>query len=168
MTLFRLILPLLLLFAGACMLPPVPQPGPDFYVVRHLNTPEGANDPDLTPEGQQNAQRLADWFTGEPPAVIFVTDTKRARQTAAPLAAKLGITPRLYDPRDTADLIAEVMKEPPPVLIVGHSNTVPDIVAALGGERPEPLVHEDFGNIWIISGPRRVTERRGLSPAVTQ
>jgi hypothetical protein len=44
------------------------------------------------------------------------------------------------------------MKEPAPVLIVGHSNTVPDIVAALGGARPGPIGHEDFGDVWKIAG----------------
>jgi broad specificity phosphatase PhoE len=159
MPLFRLILPLMLLLVGACMLPPVPQPGPDFYVMRHLHTPEGAADPDLTPEGQRHAQLLADWFTGEPPAVIFVSDTKRARQTAAPLAAKLGLTPVVYDPRNTPGLIAEIVKSPNPALIVGHSNTVPDIVAALGGARPAPLTHGDFGDIWHVSGPRRTVTK---------
>ena len=37
------------------------------------------------------------------------------------------------------------------MLIVGHSNTVPEIIAALGGTRPAPLVHEDFGDIWRIA-----------------
>jgi broad specificity phosphatase PhoE len=159
MPLFRLILPLMLLLVGACMLPPVKQPGPDFYVMRHLHTPAGANDPDLTAEGQRQAQLLANWFTGEPPAVIFVSDTKRARQTAAPLAAKLGLEPQVYDPRNTPTLIAEVLKSPNPALIVGHSNTVPEIVAALGGARPAPLTHEDFGDIWHVSGPRRTVTR---------
>jgi broad specificity phosphatase PhoE len=163
MPLFRPFLPLLLLLvAAACMLPPVPQPGPDFYVMRHLDTAEGASDPDLTPAGQRRAQLLADFFTGEPPAVIFVTDTKRARQTAAPLAAKLSLTPVVYDPRNTPALIAEILKSPNPALIIGHSNTVPDIVAALGGARPAPLTHQDFGDIWHISGPRRTVTRSRL------
>ncbi len=149
----------LILVLGACAYMAPYQPYSTYYVMRHLHTPEGATDPDLTEEGQRHARLLADFFIVEPPATIFVSTTKRAQQTAAPLAAKLGITPRLYDPRDTAGLITEVMKEPPPVLIVGHSNTVPDIVAALGGERPEPLVHEDFGDVWKISGRQRVTER---------
>ena len=153
----------LILALGACAYMAPYQPYSTFYVMRHLHTPEGATDPDLTEEGQRYAQRLADFFIDqEPPATIFVSTTKRAQQTAAPLAAKLGITPRLYDPRDTAGLITEVMKEPPPVLIVGHSNTVPDIVAALGGQRPGPLVHEDFGDVWKISGRQRVTTRMKL------
>ena len=153
---------LVLALAACAYMAPIQAPS-TYYVVRHLHTPEGAADPDLTEEGQRHARLLADWFEGqEAPAAIFVSTTKRAQQTAAPLAAKLGITPRLYDPRDTPGLIAEVMKEPPPVLIVGHSNTVPEIVAALGGERPGPLVHEDFGDVWKISGSRRTTTRSKL------
>ena len=162
MPLFRLILPLMLLLVSACMLPPIPQPGPDFYVMRHLDTTPGQQDPDLTPEGRRRAQALADWFTGEPPAVIFVSDTKRARQTAGPLATKLGLVPVVYDPRNTPGLIAEIVKSPNPALIIGHSNTVPDIVAALGGARPEPIADDQFGDIWHIHGPRRVTERTRL------
>ena len=150
---------LILALAACAYMAPIQAPS-TYYVVRHLHTPEGAADPDLTEEGQRHARLLADWFEGqEAPATIFVSTTKRAQQTAAPLAAKLGITPRLYDPRDTPGLIAEVMKEPPPVLIVGHSNTVPDIIAALGGERPEPIAHDQFGEIWRLSGdPRRTTK----------
>lgn len=141
----------LLLWSCAYMAPL--QPAATFYVMRHLDTPEGVTDPDLTAEGQRKAERLAGWFPGmEPPVTIFVSTTKRAQQTAAPLAARLGITPKLYDPADTPGLIAEAMKEPAPVLIVGHSNTVPDIIQALGGARPAPLVHEDFGDVWTIRG----------------
>jgi len=42
-------------------------------------------------------------------------------------------------------------------LIVGHSNTVPDIVEKLGGQRPDDLSHEDFGDIWHIAGPEKIT-----------
>jgi broad specificity phosphatase PhoE len=145
----------LLPILGACAYMAPRQPAPTFYVMRHLNVPPGVADPDLTDEGQRRAQLLADAFAAEPPAAIFVSNTRRAQETAAPLAARLGITPRLYDPADTPGLIAEVVKEPPPVLIVGHSNTVPDIVAALGGVRPAPIAHDQFGDIWKISGPRR-------------
>lgn len=149
---------LLLILAGCAYIAPL-QPAATFYVMRHLHTPAGAPDPDLTAEGQRHAQLLANHLTAEPPATIFVSNTKRAQQTAAPLAARLGVTPIIYDPRDTSGLISEMMKEPPPVLVVGHSNTVPDIVAALGGARPAPLAHQDFGDIWRIKG-RSVTRSR--------
>jgi phosphohistidine phosphatase SixA len=123
---------------------------PAFYVMRHLDTPEGERDPDLTTHGQQRAARLAEWFGDARPAAIYVSDFRRTRQTAAPLAARFGLTPIVYDVRDTPGLIARVRAGPLPALVVGHSNTVPDIVEALGGTRPAPLVHADFGDIWTI------------------
>lgn len=134
-------------------------PPPTYYVMRHLDTPEGERDPDLNAEGQRRASLLADWFRAEPPAAIYVSDFRRTRQTAAPLAARLGLTPIVYDARDTAGLIARVRAGPLPALVVGHSNTVPDIVEGLGGTRPAPLVHADFGDIWSI-GRDGTTERR--------
>jgi broad specificity phosphatase PhoE len=130
------------------------------YVMRHLNTPAGQADPDLLPEGQRTAEALVSWFQGEPPAAIFVTDYKRTRQTVAPLAARLGLTPIVYNPADTPGLIARVRAEHGAVLIVGHSNTVPDIVAALGGTRPAALVHEDFGDVWRVTPDGATTRTR--------
>ena len=152
MALLRTLLLALLLPAAltACATTPA-APEPVYHVVRHLHTPEGQRDPDLLPEGQAAAQRLAAMLASEPPAIIYVSDFKRTRQTAAPIAARLGLTPVVYDPADTPALVARVRQGPWPVLIVGHSNTVPDIVAGLGGTRPAPLSHPDFGDVWRIS-----------------
>ena len=136
---------------------------PDIYVVRHLHTPAGATDPDLTSEGQRVALLLVKWFKRDRPAVIYVSSTKRAQQTAAPLARRLKITPKVYNPADTPALIAAVSGETRTVLVVGHSNTVPDIVARLGGQRPPPLVHKDFGDIWRIDGRTRATIRSRIA-----
>jgi len=151
-----------LLALAACATTPVPA-GPAYYVVRHLNTPAGEQDPDLIPEGQRTAAILAGWFRRDAPRAIYVSDFRRTRQTAAPLAARLGLTPIVYDPADTPALVARVRATPGPVLIVGHSNTVPDIVEQLGGTRPAALVHEDFGDIWRI-GPGGATIRTRIAP----
>lgn len=137
-----------------------PQPaGQTVWVVRHLNTPAGERDPDLLPEGQRAAAALATWFpAGMEPRAIYVSDFRRTRQTAAPLAARLGLTPIVYDPANTPALIARVRAERGTVLVVGHSNTVPDIVEQLGGARPAELHHPDFGDIWRIA-PGGATER---------
>lgn len=153
-----------LLALGACATPRTPAP-PSIYVMRHLNTPAGERDPDLLAEGRRTASLLVGWFEREHarPVAIYVSDYKRTRQTAAPLAARLGLIPIVYDPADTPGLIARVRAARGPVLIVGHSNTVPDIVAALGGTRPAPLVHEDFGDIWRV-GPDGATQRLRIAP----
>lgn len=159
----RAILFALLLGLAACATVAAPGIHPNVYVMRHLHTPAGTSDPDLTVEGQRYAQAVSDWFRQDPPDVIYVSDTKRTRQTVAPLALRLGLTPKVYDPRDTPALLAAVSKEKGTVLIVGHSNTVPDIVAGLGGERPGPLQHPDFGDIWRVAGPGHRTTHSRLS-----
>ena len=163
MPILRLFALAALALASACATAPAEEPAqPVFYVMRHLHTPEGQRDPDLTAEGQRQATLLAGWFARERPAAIYVSDFRRTRQTAAPLAARLGLTPIVYDPADTPGLVARVRAGPLPALVVGHSNTVPEIIALLGGSRPAPLVHADFGDIWRI-GPGGETERRRIA-----
>ena len=154
----------MMLMLAACVTPQAARPDANYYVMRHLHTPAGVNDPDLTAEGRRYALAVSDWFRRDPPDVIFVSSPRRAQQTAAPLAARLKLTPKIYDPKDTAALVASVKAERGTVLVVGHSNTVPDIVEQLGGARPGPLVHEDFGDIWHVAGPAHVTTRDRLNP----
>jgi len=150
---------MLLALAGltGCTTTP-PTPAPAYYVTRHLNTPAGERDPDLLPEGQRAAALLPARLAAHPPRTIFVSDFRRTRQTAAPVAARWGLTPIVYNAADTPALVAQVRAAPGPVLIVGHSNTVPDIVEQLGGTRPAPLSHPDFGDLWIIA-PGGATQR---------
>jgi broad specificity phosphatase PhoE len=164
MTIVRLWLLSALAALGACATATAqPAPTPSIYVVRHLNTPAGERDPDLLAEGRRSAALLAERLADKHIAAIYVTDYRRTRQTAAPLAARLGLTPIVYDPADNPGLIARVRAHEAPVLIVGHSNTVPAIVEALGGTRPPDLVHEDFGDIWRID-PDGATERTRIAP----
>ena len=151
------------LAAGAlagCATAPAPRPDA-FYVVRHFEKLEGP-DPGLSAAGHANAARLADLLAADPPAAIYVSTTRRARESAAPLAARLGLTPREYDPRDTPGLVARVRAERGSVLIVGHSNTVPDIVAGLGGTRPADLSESDYGDVWTITRSSGATARKRL------
>lgn len=160
MTLPRLIAALLLAALAACATVAPEPAGPGYYVMRHLQKAAGP-DPGLSVEGGGNAERLAGWFGDDAPAAIFVSITRRARETAAPLAARLGLTPKEYDPSDTPGLIARVKAEAGPVLIVGHSNTVPEIVEGLGGERPGELGETAYGDVWVIWRDGS-TERRRL------
>jgi 2,3-bisphosphoglycerate-dependent phosphoglycerate mutase len=58
---------------------------------------DGQGDPPLHPDGEAQAERLADRLvsSGEPISAIYVTSLQRTQQTAAPLAAKVGLTPRI-------------------------------------------------------------------------
>lgn len=130
-------------------------PAPSHYVMRHLQKDSGT-DPGLSAEGRANAERLIAFFAKDPPSAIYVSTTRRARETAAPLAARFHLTPKPYDPRDTAGLVARVKAETGTVLVVGHSNTVPEIVAALGGARPADLAETAFGDVFRVTKDGRV------------
>jgi phosphohistidine phosphatase SixA len=129
--------------------------------MRHLQKAPGP-DPALSEEGRANAQRLIAFFAGDPPRTIFVSRTRRARETAAPLAARLGVTPQEYDPGDVAGVAARAGAAAGTVLIVGHSNTVPEIVAALGGTKPAAIGEESYGQIWQVRGAPPVTTQKSL------
>jgi broad specificity phosphatase PhoE len=161
MSLIRLFTAAALLALAACA-SVAPQPAePSFYVMRHLEKAAGP-DPGLSEQGRANAARLAEWFRSDPPASIYVSTTRRARETAEPLAARLGVTPKSYDPADTPALAARVLSETGTVLVVGHSNTVPDIVERLGGTRPPDISEDSFGDIWHIHGTPRKTDKKSL------
>jgi phosphohistidine phosphatase SixA len=134
---------------------------PGYWVMRHLQKTEGT-DPGLSAEGIRGAERLATWFKADPPRIVYVSSTRRARETAAPLAARLKLVVKEYDPRDTPALVARVKAETKSVLIVGHSNTVADIVEKLGGIRPAALSESDYGAIWHVAS-RGKTEMRALN-----
>ena len=154
---------ILVTMLSACSTLGVVSPGRQVFVMRHLQAESGA-DPTLTAEGRRQALLLADWFpkTNRPRA-IYVSRFRRAQETAAPLAARLGLRPIVYDPASSDALVAAVKAEPGTVLVVGHSNTVPDIVERFGGARPEPIQHQQHGDIWRVSADRS-TARLQLAP----
>jgi broad specificity phosphatase PhoE len=159
MTLFRPLAALLLAALAACATTAPAPSAPSWYVMRHLQK-AGGPDPALSEEGHANARRLIGLFREDPPTTIYVSSTKRALETAGPLAATLGVTVKEYDPRDTPGLIARAKAETGTVLIVGHSNTVPEIVAQLGGARPADLAESDYGDIFRVRRDGRVERMR--------
>ena len=160
MTPYRLLCALCALLLSACATTSEPE-GERFYVVRHFEKVHGA-DPGLSPEGQANASRLVALLAGDPPDAIYVSATRRARESAAPAAARFGLTLKEYDPRNTAAMLERVRAEAGTVLVVGHSNTVPDVVEGLGGTRPADLTEADYGQVWIVSRADGTTATKSL------
>lgn len=123
----------------------------EIYIMRHLQKADVSKDPALSQEGAANATSVAELLGASGIKALFATDTQRAEQTAAPLAARLGVPVTNYDPREVPALVATVRAVPGNVLIVGHSNTVPDLVAAFGGAKPAPLTEQDYGTIYQVT-----------------
>ena len=120
------------------------------FVMRHLQKAEGA-DPPLSARGVANARAVADLLAKSGIKAIFATPTRRAMETAQPLAARLGLTVRPYDPSKPEALVAAAGKVDGAVLVVGHSNTVPDLVARFGGKQAIALGEQDYGTVFVVT-----------------
>jgi phosphohistidine phosphatase SixA len=119
------------------------------YVIRHLQKANGA-DPALTAEGRAGAATLAGLLADKPVTAIYATPTRRAMETAEPLAHRLGLAVTPYDPSNPAALVQAAGAIKGAMLVVGHSNTVPDLVAAFGGATPAPIGDDEYGTVYIV------------------
>ena len=133
------------------------------YVIRHLQKAEG-NDPPLSAEGAADAQKLVTILGKRKIRAIFATPTRRAVETGEPLAKALKLTVNSYDPKDPAALKKAVDATKGAALIVGHSNTVPDIVAQFGGEQVGPLADTDYGTVFVVTPGTSKVERIEVVP----
>jgi phosphohistidine phosphatase SixA len=134
-------------------------------VVRHADR---AAEDDLIAAGLQRAQDLKASLAAAGVTLVITSDTKRARLTGAPTAqAAHAQTQELADP---VAIAAAVRAAPPTstVLVVGHSNTVPKIVQALGGPTLPDLADACFDRMFVIQlgGPRpKVVQTRYGAPS---
>jgi len=132
-------------------------------VIRHAEKDLSVSktDPPLTPAGQARAEQLAQMFgdaknLGHVDA-IYVSPALRNRLTAAPLAKRLGITATIVPADDPKGLARKALREHTGgrVLIIGHTDTVPQIVAALSDNSAIPEIgDEEYGTMYIVTVPR--------------
>jgi len=129
--------------------------------VRHAEkATEPADDPGLTDAGRRRVAELtrqlvdADVVAGID--AIYSTPFRRTQETAQPLADALDLPINTYDPVDTEAVLDTILRNHKGkiILVVGHSNTVPVLIANLGASKKVPPIHEsEYDNIYIISIP---------------
>lgn len=129
-------------------------------IVRPGERPLGSiADPPLVIEGEKRAERLAHLFgeTASPGRItaIYVSPARRARQTAAPLAARLALQPIVLEDDNPDAIAARALSEHrgETVMIVDSGSTVPELVEALSGLKPAPVSDTEYGSIYIVSVP---------------
>ncbi len=126
--------------------------GHTIYLVRHAEKVLGVDDPALTPEGAARAEALADRLAGAGLTHIHSSDTKRTRDTAAPIAAAAGLEVELYNPRDLPAMAARLEATPGRHLVVGHSNTTPPLAELLGAEPGAEIVEAtEYDRLYVIT-----------------
>lgn len=128
------------------------------FLIRHAEradtapgvSPTMAADPDLSEAGRARAESLATALKDAKITAIYATKYKRTQQTAAPLAKALGLTVAIVA-ADAAAVAKQLPGEKGNVLVVGHSNTVPDIIKALGVTAPVTIGDDEFDNLFVVT-----------------
>jgi broad specificity phosphatase PhoE len=138
-------------------------------LARHadIDVPPGGPDPLLNAKGKQRAQDLARALEAADIRQVFVSSAKRTQLTAKPLLEQLaGVSAEIED--DVGSLAAKILAAAGNVLVVGHSNTVPEIIAKLGGPTGLPLL-QGFANLFVLmlggSGPAGVVQLKYGDPS---
>ena len=132
------------------------QPALTLILVRHAEkriVPPENKDPDLSPAGQARAEELARMFGDSGVAAIYATQYKRTQQTVKPLADKLGLPVTQVEAKKTADLVKQIRAHNAGqvVFIAGHNNTVPEIIAAMGGPQLPIIPETEYDNLYILT-----------------
>lgn len=123
------------------------------FVVRHAEKAD-PNDPDtpLSPAGGSRAQALKERLSGRHISAVYATEFRRTQQTAKPTADGAGLEVSVIGHTDRSRLIAQALTVPmgSAVLIVGHSNTVPDIVRELSGEAVDGINDNEYDRLYEV------------------
>jgi broad specificity phosphatase PhoE len=166
------------LTVGCATAQPEPEPTPvegstTVYLVRHAEKEAGRlDDPDpaISAVGQERAKALATRLGQAGIKAIVVTQFKRTEETAAPIAAAIGVTPEIVSAGrkgDADSAAAAVLRHRgEKVLIVGHSKTLADIIEALGGPKLAHLCENQYSTLYVMNlpptgKPKLVTQHYG-------
>lgn len=143
---------LAILLALAAMSPHAAAAQATFYLVRHAEkvVDATAKDPDLTDAGRARAETLANVLRGVALDAIYTTHYARTRQTAAPAAQRAGLEPRVVEGTALVDSLRRT-PDGAAVLVVGHSNTIPEIAAALGVAAPPAIADTSYDNLFVVT-----------------
>jgi phosphohistidine phosphatase SixA len=135
------------------------------FLVRHAEKADGpGQDPPLSEAGRQRAEALARLLQSAGVRGVYTSQFLRTQQTAEPLARRLGVTAspvplsvKPSNPREvTEESIRELTKKVEAhaggaVLIVGHSNSVPEVIRVLGGDAVPKIDESRFDDLFVVT-----------------
>lgn len=136
----------------------------NYYVVRHAERVDNSRNSALSPAGLQRAQDLKDVLASKKLELIYASTYLRTQQTAQPTATAKGLPLIIYKPDTTTGFVINLKKlKGKSVLVVGHSDTVPDIVSGLSNQAVAPIADNDFDNLYIVRVRNFFGARRTLN-----
>lgn len=118
--------------------------------VRHAEKESDSGDPALTPAGLQRAISLNRELANCNVRDVRSTDTQRTRQTATPTAQAAGVGVDLYSDSEALCNQLANLTDGRTVLVVGHSNTVPEMLAKLKPGTTATIADNQFDQLFVI------------------
>lgn len=126
-------------------------------IVRHAEKDLGVpEDPPLSAVGRERSNALERVLRDRAVSAVYTSDTRRARETAQPLAHRRGLEPIEYPGRAIETLVETLLRDQrgKTVVVVGHSNTVPELVHRLTDGRESVTLRDDeFDALFIVARP---------------
>ena len=145
---------------AVCLLAAVASAQQTIFVVRHAERADNApmassksaipNDVPLSEAGKARAAHLAAVLRSAGITHVFTTEFKRTRETAEPFAAAQHLKPVMAPAKDVDALVAAVKAAKGASLVVGHSNTVPDVLKGLGVKETIKIDEPDYDNLFVV------------------
>jgi broad specificity phosphatase PhoE len=122
------------------------------FLVRHAERADSSADSALSAAGEARAVRLADWLRTARVTHLYTSELRRTIQTAMPFAAASHLTPQQSAANDTQALVGRIAALGPAdrALVVGHSNTIPEILRGLGVKVPVSIADSEYDNIFLV------------------
>lgn len=123
------------------------------FVVRHAEKASQTDkDPELSLYGEDRAIALTRLVRGTKVDAVFVTELRRTRDTAAPLCRQRALKPTVVKAAETPALLAQLRALPKDAVavVVGHSNTIPEILAGLGVKEKIEIRDDEYGRVFVV------------------
>ena len=127
------------------------------YLVRHAEKAGNDQISPLTTAGAQRAEALARHLKDAGITAIYTSDARRTQDTAAPIAKALKVKPEAVNNGDAATIFKKVTTDRPNevILVVGHTDTVPDLIKLWGVTAPVEIKESEFDKLFVLvpTGP---------------
>lgn len=152
---------LTLMIASALLLQPcLASDNFTLYLVRHAEKQTDSKNPPLTQCGKARAKQLAILLSTAEIKSVYSTSYQRTMSTAAPLAKKQHVAIKHYNPKQLEQFALHLKLQKENTLIVGHSNTTPQLTQLLSGKKVADLSDKDYQNLYqvqFIAGKSQLT-----------
>jgi phosphohistidine phosphatase SixA len=122
------------------------------YLLRHAEKQaDGSKDPALTDTGKTRSKKMAKWLQDKNVTDVWSSDYIRTRDTAGPLITELGLQLHIYDPSDLEDLAMQLTKRRHNAVVVGHSNTTPELARLLCDCEVSDMEETEYDRLIVVS-----------------